>query len=1013
MRNSLNHVSNKGRETLSKPPTIPPNKTQLTNQRAFPRVSSLWLAFTLAYLVASLPAFVNAKCALPDDSFGNIMMRTSNFSDNTLNASYDAFWDNLATAGTSVILVTNTTTGLNYSTIQEAVDAALSGHVLQVAAGAYAETVTINKSLEIRGANAGVSGCATRSTESVLQGSFIISSNNVTIDGFELTGIGAQIRSSGANSTWSNITIQNNYIHATTAQLPVLHGFGNGGGIGTQNWIVSNNKIEDILAADATSIALFNITNLMIADNCITHANASFNGRRGINLDGCQNVMFDGNTVNMGLVSPASDNSDGAFTKARYQLQLSASFQSVLNVTVTENNLGGAYDGIITLGNGNYSGISITKNTISDNVIGVRFQAGTNVPTGAHSNFTITNNDISTSNRSIYLQDGAASGGTADIYSGILINNNSLVRSTTGVALEVQSTALISGGPINATCNWYGSSDPTVVATRVSGALITDPFLTDGTDNDGGTPGFQPAPGSCGGCTEKPTVSFNIGGSSVASINNGLADLSESTTVAVCNGGTYTLANMLHSNGTSSYNIAVTPSGGGLLFNGTPASNGNISAAQFTLAQGLYTITLSNPAQGGSVVQVITPYIDADNSGGLSTGDCSGDPITITYIATTPPTVECVNYTVTFNGENAIVLNAADLVSASDACGEVTFELSPSSISCDQIGQVVPVTVTATDINGNQSICTSQVTVTGMPCGFSEEPNGVNCGNGNNVSYNPGTGVWTATSVNCYYTSPYTSDQMAFAQRTLCGDGSITAQVTSITGTALGWAGVMMRENNDAGAKKAQLMTNLSFHSRREFRTTTNGQAFPQQFPSQNRYWLRLVRTGSQFNMYISLNGQTWSLAGTQTISMTSCIEIGLVVTNYKPSSTVTATFANVTFTGGNNTLLAGTGTGADVRANNYLPQPDFTVFPNPTSGEVIVDLSAYADKSVILNVYDVQGKVLKTIEVDVAETATQQLDLSIYKDGIYLIRVHAVGAENVLPVRPDATKRVVVNSGN
>lgn len=46
------------------------------------------------------------------------------------------------------------------------------------------------------------------------------------------------------------------------------------------------------------------------------------------------------------------------------------------------------------------------------------------------------------------------------------------------------------------------------------------------------------------------------------------------------------------------------------------------------------------------------------------------------------------------------------------------------------------------------------------------------------------------------------SDELASAQRQLCGNGTITARVTSISGSALGWAGVTMRESNAAGSKK-------------------------------------------------------------------------------------------------------------------------------------------------------------------------------------------------------------------
>ena len=153
-----------------------------------------------------------------------------------------------------------------------------------------------------------------------------------------------------------------------------------------------------------------------------------------------------------------------------------------------------------------------------------------------------------------------------------------------------------------------------------------------------------------------PTVSFDIGGSSVASINNGITDPGESATVAVCNGGTYTVSNLVNSSASNRYTVNVTPSGGGLLFDGNAAGNADISAAQFSAVVGpVYTITLSNPLVGGSLVQVITPYADANGNGSYDAGDCPGDPITITYttypipnaVATPPSQSICSAATIT------------------------------------------------------------------------------------------------------------------------------------------------------------------------------------------------------------------------------------------------------------------------------------------------------------------------------------------------------------------------------
>ena len=376
---------------------------------------------------------------------------------------------------------------------------------------------------------------------------------------------------------------------------------------------------------------------------------------------------------------------------------------------------------------------------------------------------------------------------------------------------------------------------------------------------------------------------------------------------------------------------------------------------------------------------------------------------TVIKVDNTPPTIQCFNQTVTFNGETTIPLNAGSPVDTTDNCGVATIVLSPTGISCEQVGQIVPVTITVTDVNGNPATCTSNITVGGLPCGWSQNPNGVNCANGNSIAYNPANGVWTATSTNCFYGPGFTSDAMGFAQRTLCGNGSITAQVTSIDGS--GWAGVVMRESNAPGAKKAQLMTNLSQFNRREFRTMTNGAAQPQQFPSQNRYWLRIVRAGSQFSMYVSPNGTAWYLTGVQNIPMNACILVGLVATNYQQNSTVTATFANVSVSGGSPVVAQGIVHGAESIEAPY----GFEVYPNPTSGELNVDLGQYVGRSVRLEVYGLTGQLLRFVEIEEVQTVIEQLDLSALQSGMYLVKVSCITRDGISRELPDATRRIVV----
>jgi hypothetical protein len=418
---------------------------------------------------------------------------------------------------------------------------------------------------------------------------------------------------------------------------------------------------------------------------------------------------------------------------------------------------------------------------------------------------------------------------------------------------------------------------------------------------------------------------------------------------------------------------------------GTPMVTQSPAPGTMVSNTGNMTVTLTATDLNNNTMQCSFTVIKADN---------------------TPPAAVCINTTLIFNGQQSLPLDANELVDAADNCGVQSITISPTTIFATQVGQIVPVTVTVTDINSNVTTCTANITASGLPAGWSQQPNGIGCTNcSSEFNYSPGTGVWTGSFTGAIYSSPYTADALAFASRTLCGSGSITAQVTGING-ALGWAGLMMRESNAPGAKKAQLMTNLSNFSRREFRTTTNGQAFPQQFPSNTRYWLRIVRAGNQFSLFASPNGSAWYLAGIQTIGMDNCIQMGLVATNYTANTTVTATFSDVSYTGSNVPLL---GEGIGQRAESIEQPHSFEAYPNPTSGELNVALTQYVGQAVRLEVYNLTGQLLRFVEIDEVQTTVERLDLSGFSNGMYMIRVKAVGVENFQPLLPDATRRVVV----
>jgi subtilisin-like proprotein convertase family protein/regulation of enolase protein 1 (concanavalin A-like superfamily) len=264
----------------------------------------------------------------------------------------------------------------------------------------------------------------------------------------------------------------------------------------------------------------------------------------------------------------------------------------------------------------------------------------------------------------------------------------------------------------------------------------------------------------------------------------------------------------------------------------------------------------------------------------------------------------------------------------------------------------------------------------------------------------------TVTSNNCQINFPYTSDAHAFAQTTLCGDGSITTLVNQASMSSNALAGLIMRETTMAGAKKAQLTINKAGMSSSSFRDVNNASATFLANAHINHFWLRITRTGNVFSTFVSLDGTTWKPVGTKTIPMASCINMGLIVhtSNVQmmipPSTQGTASFSNTSTTGSGS---------APVRPNNIgtnfdqLAIADFKISPNPTYGLTDIDLSAYSKTQVQLDILSLQGKLLRTTVIE-AGAEREQMDLSGFSSGMYLIRARAAGM-------PDVTKRLVVGT--
>jgi len=272
-----------------------------------------------------------------------------------------------------------------HTTITEAVAASNSGDQIDVCAGTYTETVTVNKFLTLRGAQAGVDARArTGQPESVLNapgGGFNITTSNVTVDGFTVQG-GSQAPLANGITLAANRSghrIFNNIIRDNTFGLYL----NSNGAIQTLvrfNRFESNNR-----AGAAAGNAIYSdqsASNVLITENRFTgHASAA--------------MVFAGTQSNMtiSLNQFVTDNSMVFFNSS--------------GIVITGNTSMNSQGSVIFLGGGN-NGMTITCNSISNGVsTAIRIA---NTGTGTNSNVTANFNNIETTPFGIRIDAGQYTG---------------------------------------------------------------------------------------------------------------------------------------------------------------------------------------------------------------------------------------------------------------------------------------------------------------------------------------------------------------------------------------------------------------------------------------------------------------------------------------------------------------------------------------------------------------------------------------------------------------------------
>ncbi|MCG8328614.1 MAG: T9SS type A sorting domain-containing protein [Chitinophagales bacterium] len=373
-----------------------------------------------------------------------------------------------------------------------------------------------------------------------------------------------------------------------------------------------------------------------------------------------------------------------------------------------------------------------------------------------------------------------------------------------------------------------------------------------------------------------------------------------------------------------------------------------------------------------------------------------------------PPVPVCLDAIVAFNGENELTVfidELYDAASSTDNSGVVNLDepTTDQLVTCDQIGEVITVPVMVSDPSGNTASCNATITVISAWSG--SDIGNVTMGNDYELELCNGEDEISVTGSGNNATS-FTTDNVAFAHQTLCGDGSITAKVENVTPN--GYGGLMIRETTDAGSKQASIFSNLTNILRHEVRNIANGAKQVNSFYKPAPYWLRLDRQGDWVFAYYSTTGVTFQYVHAVYLPMQQCVEIGLASFTHLPYGQTEATFSNVETTGDSGVFSADNGQDEMTKLlkkkehNNFKlvefenTNSELALYPNPTTGLFTLELEAPVQKTAIAKIIDSYGKEIERQELQPG-VYRQEWNTAGWPAGTYLLHLYIDGEQPIM----------------
>ncbi|MEO5953335.1 MAG: right-handed parallel beta-helix repeat-containing protein, partial [Chloroflexia bacterium] len=373
-------------------------------------------------------------------------------------------WLNAAPpTGVGFAPVTTTSPPGSYSSIQGGVNGSNPGGQIIAVAGVFSETVSVNKSVILKGAQQGVdarTGRTNPAQETILgkdTGGFtVVGQNNVTIDGFTVRDANNPASTKGIFiNGGSGFTIVNNIVQNNPQGLFFSSD-------GTNLTLIQHNRfVDNNQGGDQGGAGVFGgsgpTNNTLINENLFSQHSSS--GITIVPSTPATNLVISNNT----------STNDSSFVAL-----FTSNGTQVLSNTVT-----GATGSAIYIGGADTNTV-VRANTITGGAA-TALRVANDFGTGVNSNITATQNILTGNLYGARISSNSLSGS-------LMIFNNDLSGNTDPTASGVRNDSAIT---VNASGNWWGTNTPAGVSSKKSGPVDYTPWLHVGTDTQPGTTGFQ------------------------------------------------------------------------------------------------------------------------------------------------------------------------------------------------------------------------------------------------------------------------------------------------------------------------------------------------------------------------------------------------------------------------------------------------------------------------------------------------------------------------------------------